>query len=190
TVDQLVILTVPSGAEITLGSKQYGNSPVKLEKVPIGTYTLSITKEGFETKVEQITVAAESGPLEYRLKPVPPSDAAESAPEEQIKIYQQGANEAFAAGHYAIPFDTSALSYVESILSIDGTNQFASEMRERIRKAKHQNAQASMPEGTSGARRRSIRFLGNTTPATRRQKPRLPGWRTSCQLVAVKCAIL
>src|SRR4029079_6780590 len=121
----------------------------KLEKVPIGNYTLTITKEGFETRVEQIPVG-ESPSFEFRLKPVPSPDAADSAPEEQIRIYQQGANEAFAAGHYAIPFDTSALSYVESILSIDASNQFASEMRERIRKAMHHNAQAAVARGDLG----------------------------------------
>ena len=56
TVDQLVILTVPSGADIRLDSKDYGHSPVKLERLAIGTYTLTISKEGFDTIVQPLPV--------------------------------------------------------------------------------------------------------------------------------------
>ena len=93
TVDQLVILTVPSGAEISLDSKGYGHSPVKLEQLPIGTYTLTITKEGFEPIVKQVTIS-ESQPLEFKLKPLAPSGTAGLTAEE----YQRAAEEAFAAG--------------------------------------------------------------------------------------------
>ncbi|HEV8483941.1 MAG TPA: PEGA domain-containing protein [Blastocatellia bacterium] len=165
TVDQLVILTVPSGAEITLGSKEYGHSPVKLEKVPIGNYTLTMTKEGFEARVEQITVS-ESQPFElmFRLKPIPPMDAAASAPEEQIRQYQQGANDAFAVGRYAIPYDLSALFYVDLILQIDGTNQVAAEMRDRIRKTLHQSAQGAAARGDLGRAQEIYQFLGDFYP--------------------------
>ncbi len=163
TVDQLVILTVPSGADIKLGSKEYGHSPVKLEKVPIGNYTLTITKEGFETRVEQVPVA-ESKVFEYWLKPIPPADAAGFSPEEQIREFQQGANDAFALGHYAIPFESSALAYVESILSLDQNNQFAADMRERIRKTMHQSAQGAASRGDLGRAQEIYQVLGEFYP--------------------------
>ena len=166
TVDQLVILTVPSGAEITLGSKGYGHSPVKLEKVPIGNYTLTMTKEGYETRVEQITVA-ESQPFEYRefrLKPLPPADAAGAPPEEQVKQNLQWANDAFAVGRYAIPYDQSALYYANATLLIDGNNQVAVEMRERIRKALHQNAQGAASRGDLARAQEIYQFLGEYFP--------------------------
>src|SRR5438270_10201518 len=84
TVDQLIILTVPSGAEIKLDSKDYGHSPVKLEQLAMGTYTITITKEGFDP-IEQPIVVSESGPLEFKLKPVPPSEAVGLLAEEAIK---------------------------------------------------------------------------------------------------------
>src|SRR5712692_6465539 len=99
TVDQLVILTVPSGAEIRLDSKDYGHSPVKLERLAIGTYTLTISKEGFEPIVQLLPVT-ESGPVEFKLKPVLPSEAAGLSAEEQIRQFQQRSEEAFARGNY------------------------------------------------------------------------------------------
>src|SRR5262249_60015728 len=74
TVDNLVILTVPSGAEIKLDSKSYGNSPIKLEKVKVGTYTLTISKDGYET-ISQPVEVRESTPLEFKLKLLTPAEA-------------------------------------------------------------------------------------------------------------------
>src|SRR3954467_1114222 len=53
TIDQLIILTVPSGANVKLDSKDYGHTPVKLEQLVAGTYTLTIEKENFEPVTEQ-----------------------------------------------------------------------------------------------------------------------------------------
>src|SRR5690349_12601487 len=83
TVDNLVILTVPSGAEIQLDSRSYGNSPIKLERLKVGTYTLTISKEGYEPITEQIEVK-ESMPLEFKLKLMTPAEAADLNPEDQI----------------------------------------------------------------------------------------------------------
>ena len=146
TVDQLVILTVPSGAEVKLDSKEYGNSPVKLERVPIGTYTLEVTKEGFEPVVERITIS-DSQPLELRLKPLPPSEAAGLSREEQIKQSETSAEAAFARNHLGVPFEGSALSSTLFILSLDPSNQFALEMKDRIQKGLHQSAQAARTGG-------------------------------------------
>jgi hypothetical protein len=104
TVDQFVILTVPSGADIKLDSKDYGHSPVKLEQLAIGTYTLTISKEGFEPIEEPLTVT-ESDKIERKLKPVPPADVAGMPPEEAIKRFQQQAEEVFGRGYYGIPYE-------------------------------------------------------------------------------------
>jgi tetratricopeptide (TPR) repeat protein len=144
TVDQLVILTVPSGADISIDSKDYGHSPVKLEQLAIGTYTLTISKEGFETIVETLTLP-ESGPLvEYKLKPVLPSEAANLTTEEQIKRFQQQAEEALARGEYGLPYEGSARYYADLIWRLDSNNPFAAEMRERVRKAAHLAAQTAI----------------------------------------------
>ena len=139
----MVILTVPSGAEIKLDSKDYGHSPVKLEQLAIGTYTLTITKEGFEPIEEHIAVV-ESGPIEYKLKPVLPLEAANLPTEEQIRRFQQQAEEALARGYYGLPYEGSALYYADLISRLDTRNPFADEMRERVRKAAHQAAQTAI----------------------------------------------
>ncbi|HJZ67740.1 MAG TPA: PEGA domain-containing protein [Blastocatellia bacterium] len=158
TVDQVVILTVPSGAEIKLDSQDYGHSPVKLERLKIGTYTLTITKEGFEPIVEPITVI-ESGLFDYKLKPVLPSEAIGLSTEEQLKQFQQRAEEAFARGFYGLPYEGSALYFADLIKSYDANNSFALDMRERVRKAAHQSAQTAVARGDLAQAQEIYRFL-------------------------------
>jgi hypothetical protein len=164
TVDQLVILTVPSGADIKLDSKDYGHSPVKLEGLAIGVYSLTISKEGYESIVQQLPVA-ESGPVEFKLKPVPPEEVAGLPPEEQIRRYQQLAEEAFARGYYGIVFPGSALYYTDNILSVDPSSSFAAEMRERIRKSAHQSALSAISRGDLGQAQEVYNFLVEYYPA-------------------------
>jgi hypothetical protein len=158
TVDQLVILTVPSGADIRLDSKDYGHSPVKLERLTIGTYTLTISKEGFESIVEPLTVA-ESGPVEYKLKPVLPPDTVNLPAEEQIKQFQAQAEDAFARGNYGTVYAGSALNYADMIKRLDPNNAFATEMRERVRNAAHRSAQAAIPRGDLAQAQEMYTFL-------------------------------
>ncbi len=158
TVDQLVILTVPSGADIRLESKDYGHSPVKLEQLAIGTYKLTISKDGFESIEEPINVA-ESATVEYKLKPVPPAETAGLPPEEQIRQWQQRAEEAFGRGYYGIVYEGSALYYANLIQNVDSNNGFASEMRERIRKAAHQSAQTAISRGDLAQAQEVYNFL-------------------------------
>ena len=115
TVDQVIILTVPSGADITLDSKDYGHSPVKLERLKIGSYALTITKDGFEP-IEETLDVSEARSVEFKLKPVAPSEVVELPVEERIKRYQQQAEEALAKGNYGLPFAGSALNFAELIL--------------------------------------------------------------------------
>ena len=164
TVDQLVILTVPSGAEIRLDSKDYGHSPVKLERLAIGTYTLTISKEGFEPIVKPITVA-ESGLVEFKLKPVLPSEAAGLSAEEQIRQFQQRSEEAFARGNYGLPYEGSALYYADLISrNLDPTSSFSFEMRERVRNAAHQSAQAASSRGDLAQAQEIFSFLVENYP--------------------------
>ena len=163
TVDQLVILTVPSGADIKLDSKDYGHSPVKLERLTIGTYTLTISKEGFESIVEPLTVV-ESASIERKLKPVPPSEAVGLPAEEQIRTYQQRAEEAFARGNFGMVYEGSALYYADNIRILDSSNSFAVEMRERVRKAAHQVAQAAIPRGDLAQAQDIYNFLVENYP--------------------------
>jgi PEGA domain len=164
TVDQLVILTVPSGAEIKLDSKDYGHSPVKLEQLAIGTYTLTISKEGFETIVQQIPVA-ESGSVEFKLKPALPSETINLPAEDQIKRFQQQAEDAFARGYFGPIYEGSALNYADIILSLDPNSSFASEMRERVRKAAHQSAQGAISRGDLAQAQEIYGFLLENYPA-------------------------
>ena len=152
TVDNLVILTVPSGAEIKLDSRSYGNSPIKLEKLKVGTYTLTISKDGYETITEQREIK-ESMPLEYKLKLLTPPEAADLTPEAQVALYQQKANDAFAQSHLLFPVDSSALHYVDLILQTDAANQFATDMRESIRNRVLQIAQSKITAGNFGEAR-------------------------------------
>lgn len=152
TVDYLVISTVPSGAEIKLDAQDYGQAPVKLEQVKIGTYTLMITKEGYEPVIEQITVSESMRrELDFKLRMLPPADAVGLPPEEAIRNFQQRAEDAFADGRYGFPPDDSALYYSEQILShFDASNQLALDMKERVRKALLQSAQTSISRGDFG----------------------------------------
>jgi tetratricopeptide (TPR) repeat protein len=146
TIDQLVILTVPSGAEISLDAKEYGHSPVKLEQLAIGTYTLMVKKEGFEPIVQEISLLESIPPLEFKLKPIPPSDSVGLSPEELLKKYQLQAEEAFARGNYMLGYEGTALYYADLIPD----NQYAAEMRERIRKTEHQLAREAISRGDLG----------------------------------------
>lgn len=144
TVDQLVILTVPSGAEVKLNSTGYGFSPVKLEQLPVGIYTLTISKEGFETITEEIPISeSHPHPLEYKLKKVFSSESSGLSLEEK----QRRAEEAFTSGRYGVPFDESALYYANLISQYDPSNPFAVEMLEKVRKALHEQAEAAIKAG-------------------------------------------
>ncbi len=164
TVDQLVILTVPSGAEIKLDSKDYGHSPVKLEQLAIGTYQLTITKEGFEP-IEQSIAVTEAGPVEFKLKPVLPSETVNMPAEEQIKQFQQQAEEAFAQGNFGLIYEGSALNYADLILRWESNNAFAGEMRERVRKVAHQAAQAAISRGDLAQAQEIYNFLADYYPS-------------------------
>jgi len=146
TVDQLVILTVPSGAAVNLNGKSYGTTPVKIEQIIAGNYQLTITKENFEP-IDRIIPISDSQPLEFTLQPLTPSEVIALSKEERLNRYRQQAEDAFANSHLAIPFKDSALYYLSLLIGEDPGNQFALDMRERVRKVLHQTAQAAAAHG-------------------------------------------
>jgi tetratricopeptide (TPR) repeat protein len=148
-VDQVVILTVPSGAEIRLDSKSYGNSPVKLEQVKVGTYTLTISKDSYETITKQVEIS-DAGPLEFNLKRVTPSEAADKSPEERIKMYRQDIEDALASNRLIWPAENNAFYFSELLLGEEPANQYALETKEVIRKRQLQAAQAAAARGDLG----------------------------------------
>jgi tetratricopeptide (TPR) repeat protein len=158
TVDQVIILTVPSGADITLDSKDYGHSPVKLERLRIGSYALAITKDGFEP-IEQTINVNEAGSVEFKLKPVAPSEVVGLPLDEQIKRYQQRAEEALAHGNYGLFYEGSALNFAMLIAYSDPGNPFAIDMRDRVRKAAHQAAQNAVARGDLAQGQEVYKFL-------------------------------
>lgn len=159
TIDQLIILTVPSGAEVGIDSKDYGQSPVKLEQLAIGTYTLTITKDNYEPIVKQITISESTSPLEFKLKLLPPPESSNLSTEDQIKLYQQLSQDAFSRGNYALGYDGTALYFADLVLDRDSGNQFAQDMRERIRKIEHQSAQEAYASGELGKAQEIYSFL-------------------------------
>ena len=167
TIDQLIILTVPSGAEVEIDSKDYGQSPVKLEQLAIGTYTLTITKDNYEPIVQQVTISESTPPLEFKLKLLPPPEFSNLSTEDQIKLYQQQSQDAFNHGNYALGYDGTALYFADLVLGRDPGNQFAQEMRERIRKIEHQLAQEAYTSGELGKAKDIYNFLVDHYPDDR-----------------------
>jgi hypothetical protein len=150
TIDQLIILTVPSGAEVEIDSKDYGQSPVKLEQLAMGTYTLTITKDNYEPIVQQITISESTPQLEFKLKLLPPPEFSNLSTEDQIKLYLQQSQDAFSHGNYALGYVGTALYFADLVLDREPGNQLAQEMRERIRKIEHQLAQEAYAGGELG----------------------------------------
>jgi tetratricopeptide (TPR) repeat protein len=144
TVDQLVILTVPSGANIRINSKDYGNSPVKIEQMEMGTYKVEISKEGFLPLVEDISITESQSLIERKLTPSPPSALRGMPAEERIGSYQTAAEEAFAKHRYGGVYTESALHYADLIIALDQSNVFALDMRERVKAALHRSARIAM----------------------------------------------
>jgi hypothetical protein len=69
--DQVLIITVPSGADVTFDSIPLGQSPIKLEKVQAGMHKLEISKEGFEQIIQEVSISgpqSEPQVLEFKLR--------------------------------------------------------------------------------------------------------------------------
>ena len=87
TIDQLLILTVPSGADVTFDGRNLGPSPVKLEGLRIGTHRIQVTKDGYQ-EAEYTESITSSTTLDYKLKLMTPPGAEGLTVEEQISQYK------------------------------------------------------------------------------------------------------
>ena len=164
TVDQVLILTVPSGAEVTLDTLKLGHSPVKLEGIRMGPHRLVITRDGFQAVSQELPIVA-SQTFEFKLKPEPPRGAEGRSKDEQRKEYQAGAEAAFARGDYAVPYQgRSALYFADMVLSLDENNQFGLDMRERVRKMLIQQAQGVVARGDLGQAEELMNALNEYFP--------------------------
>jgi hypothetical protein len=143
TIDQVLILTVPSGADVTFDGKNLGPSPVKLEGVRMGTHRIRVTKEGYQDADYDESIA-DSRTLDYKLKLMLPPGAEGLTEEQQVSQYKQNMEEAFSRGDYAVPYYRSALYFVQLILERDALNPSALEMKDRVLKAMVQAAHAAM----------------------------------------------
>ena len=146
TVDQVVISTLPPGADVKFDSDWLGHSPVKLEDVATGEHTIEVSKDGFETVVDRISLF-ESKTFDYKLKISIPVELSGLAPEEKVRRLQERGQDAFERGLYALPYDDSALYYADQISFIDESNQFANTLRERVREALHKAAADAASRG-------------------------------------------
>ncbi len=142
TVEKVVITTVPSGADVRLNSNDYGLSPVKLEQLPKGTYTVTITKEGFEPIEEQITVSELEFKFDFKLTPLAPPKYASLSPEERINAYKQEMENALKENHYSIPYEGSWLNYAELFFK-----EASSPEREELRDAAERLAKEARDKG-------------------------------------------
>jgi tetratricopeptide (TPR) repeat protein len=144
TIDQLLILTVPSGADVSFDGKALGPSPVKLEGVKMGMHKVLVTKDGYQ-EVQRDETITDSRTLDYKLKLLPPPGAEDLPEDEAIRQYKQNMEDAFARGDYAIPYyGKSALYFAQLILDHDSSNSSALEMKDRVLKALVQSTQAAM----------------------------------------------
>ena len=53
----LVIMTTPYDADVTIGGKDYGKTPVNIEKLLIGDYDVVLSKPGCATVTKHVTIA-------------------------------------------------------------------------------------------------------------------------------------
>ena len=179
-VDQVVILTVPSGAEITFDSKSLGPSPIKLEAVPVGLHKVTVSKEGYESLVDDEITVTQSGTFPYKLKKTGEPTGLTS--EERIKDYTARAKEAFAREDYCAPYEYSALYFANQIKTQDESNQFADEMIETIRRTLYQRAQAAAARGDLAQAQEHYTALLENYP--REEEARTAAVKLAAQLAA------
>lgn len=55
----LIVKTEPSGATLTSGDRQIGETPLVIHNVPIGTHTYSLSKPGFSTREVSVNIEDE-----------------------------------------------------------------------------------------------------------------------------------
>jgi len=164
TIDQLLILTVPSGADVTFDGRALGPSPVKLEGVRMGTHKVVVAKDGYQ-ELQYDESITDSRTLDYKLKLLPPPGAEGLPAEQALNQYKQNMEDAFARGDYAVPYyGKSALYFAHLILDLDSTNPSALDMKDRVRNALVQAAQTAITRVDLAQAQELVSTLGQYFP--------------------------
>jgi hypothetical protein len=75
SLTSLSIQSEPAGAEVLINNENKGKTPLTLDKLPLGTYQLALSKTGFETQQASIEAQNPSGhQLSYTLKALKPTE--------------------------------------------------------------------------------------------------------------------
>lgn len=141
------VATDPSSAEVFVDGQSVGNTPLTTA-VPEGEHTLVLRKSGFVT-IERKVFADRSAPrgnndFSFGLEP----DVATSVPKQRSTLVaklKQQAQDAYRRGDLVAPEKDNALYYIEQLAIISPTEPIIGEMRERIRQALKQRAEAARP---------------------------------------------
>src|SRR5262249_35309361 len=88
TIDQLLILTVPSGADVSFDGRELGPSPVKLEGVRMGIHKIVVIKDGYQ-ELQNDESITDSRTLDYKLKLLPPPGAEGLPADQALNQYKQ-----------------------------------------------------------------------------------------------------
>jgi hypothetical protein len=147
-VDAVTIVTIPSGAEVSVDGTAFGPSPVRLEGMRAGTHTVRVAKDGFLPLERGVELRADTEePLAFELTAVAPPGSTAETPDEQVAEFRALAEAAFARGDLIIPYEGSAFYFGDAILSIERKNAYALELRRRVRDALIREATAAAGRG-------------------------------------------
>lgn len=81
----LVVDSSPGLAEVYIGEEYKGDTPVTLYNLPVGSYGITIKKEGYEDFSKTATVkAGRTAEIDAELNPLAPSNPVEEKPETEM----------------------------------------------------------------------------------------------------------
>ena len=141
------LATDPAGAEVIIDGQLFGFTPLTTA-VPEGEHTVTFRKPGF-LMVERRIYADRSAPqtnndFSFGLEP----NIATSIPIQRSALVAKlklQAQEAYRRGDLVAPEKDNALYYIDQLAIVSPTEPFIGEMRERIRQALKQRAEAARP---------------------------------------------
>ena len=141
------IATDPGAAEAFIDGQPIGVTPLTTA-VPEGEHTLSFSKPGFAT-MERRIYADRSAPKAFNdftfgLEPNMATSTANQKPDVVAKLKVQ-AQEAYLRGDLVAPENDNALYYIGQLSLVCPDDPMIYEMRDRIRQALKQRAEAAKP---------------------------------------------
>jgi len=82
---RIVVRTKPAGARVTVNGRRRGVSPLEIDRIPFGTYTIQVARSGYQTASRRVAVSAANpegravfGLRRANAEPVPASSRSES----------------------------------------------------------------------------------------------------------------